>query len=185
MTAARDRLGKQSLPGCRYDRVLGCGKYEGGYIDLPEPVGDIKGLYLGQTPSHDALVGLPDPFDHEVCQRSRLGLDPWRRLKNWFTNWLSAGKGNRSSTLRAMEDPIVLPNLASAPCTMRAQAERMVDGQFQGDGAAEGNAEYRGTLQTQLSIKEARSSAYPAMSQTSYVVHQNPVRGNCRPSNRK
>ena len=71
---ARDRLGKPFLPGCRHDCVLGTGKHQSGNINLPEPVGDIKSLKLGQTPSHDALVGLPDSFDHKVRQRSRLGL---------------------------------------------------------------------------------------------------------------
>ena len=35
---ARNRLGKQLLPGRRHDRVLGRGKHQGGKIDLPEPV---------------------------------------------------------------------------------------------------------------------------------------------------
>ena len=44
---ARNRLGKQLLPGRRHDRVLGRGKHQGGNIDLPEPVGNVKSLDLG------------------------------------------------------------------------------------------------------------------------------------------
>ena len=54
------------LPCRRDDHVVRAGQDQTGHIDPPEAIRDIEGFELRQPLGHHALVGLPDPVDHEI-----------------------------------------------------------------------------------------------------------------------
>src|SRR5208282_2015207 len=120
-------------------------------IDLPEPVGNVKSLNLGQTPSHDALVGLPDSFDYKVRQRSRLGLGSVQEIEELIHELVVRRQGEPLQHSAGDGGPDRAPELGVCPLhDERTKARGMLDRQFQSDGASKGNAENCWTPQTQL-----------------------------------
>ena len=66
----------------------------------PETVGDVERFEHASRRAITLWSVSQHALDHELGDGPGSGLPPWRRLKNWLTNGLSLGSGNRSRTRR-------------------------------------------------------------------------------------
>ena len=76
-----------------HDHVAAAGQDQRRHIDPPEPIGDVERFQLGQPLGHDALVRLPDPLDHEIDQRPRLGLRSVEQVEELIDERIVARQG--------------------------------------------------------------------------------------------
>ena len=89
---ACDPIGKRSLSRDGHDHVAYSRKHQGRRIDSPESIGNVKGFEPRQPLCNYFLIGLPDPIDDEIDQRTRFWLRAIQKMEKLIDEWVVDGQ---------------------------------------------------------------------------------------------
>ena len=93
---ARDRRRQRLLLRGGHDRVARTGQHQRRHVNPPEPVRNVERLQQARRRAITLWSVSQQRSTTNSASGSASGLPAWSRLKNWLTNRLSFGNGNRS-----------------------------------------------------------------------------------------